>query len=84
MAGLPGWVSGVFEAVVLVGRLVGQHVPDRSEHRVLDRDQCAHGSSSGGEFPVAGLEEGTVCSAGGHRCDAESASEIGVPGSCFP
>ena len=51
----------VVVAQVLENGPVGEHVPDRGDHRVLDRDEGSHRASPGSQSLIPGLE---VCPVG--------------------
>lgn len=65
--------------VFVVGLAVGEYVPGRGEHGVLDRDQGTAVASSCCESSVAVLEERAVGPDGGHGCDPEGSLQMGVP-----
>lgn len=84
--GAPAGASGVVAVVVVRAELVvdlagDEHVPDRDEHGVLGRYECAHWSAPGGQALVACLQVGAVRA--GHGRDAEASLGVGVPGPGF-
>jgi len=94
-------IDGVAAGATFVGSLemiltqvfeygsVGEHVPDRGDDRMLDRDEGPHGTSPGGESLISGLEVCSICSDGCHGRDAQRSLEVrvawpGVTGFHFP
>src|SRR6516164_7616187 len=53
-AGLAGAFDEVVRAEVVVGRVVGKHVPDGDQNRVLQRDEGPLASTAGHHSPITG------------------------------
>src|SRR5271163_198988 len=77
-----GWdVSGeVVGAGVAVEGAVGEHVPPRDQHRVLNGDERFHRPAAVGDAPVLRAEVGALRPASRQSGDAERAFEVPVAG----
>src|SRR5262249_29615388 len=73
-------LAEVGTAELPIGNVVGEHVPDRCDDRVLDGDQGFERAAAGGQPVVAGLQVGVL---GSHRAEGgepEGAFEIRIAG----
>lgn len=77
-AGLAGAFEEVVAAEVGVLGVVGEHVPDRDQERVLQGDQGAFASAAADEPAVAGGKVGVLGAAGGKGGLAQYSLEPGV------
>src|SRR5581483_10682330 len=68
----------VLAAEVGVFGVVGEHVPDRGQDRMLQRDQGAFFAAAGDDASVAGGEVGVLGPRGGYGGLAEGGLEPGV------
>ena len=79
-AGLAGAFDEVVRVEVVVSRVVGEHVPDGDENRVLQGDEGPFTSATGHDSSVAGGEIRVLAARGSDRGLAEHGLEPGVPG----
>src|ERR1700751_1062558 len=79
-AGLAGAFDEVVRAEVVVSRVVGEHVPDSNQNRVLQRDEGPFTSATGHHASITSGQVGIFAAGGSDRGLSEHGLEPGVPG----